>query len=331
MAENEGKFDSVLFAMAEQHPGGVPEMLATFAGFLNRKTDFFDGGDEGEWEKLVLKIFRREAAKAQEVARKKREEREAQERRRQEVLRKKKEEEEQSKSATITELTDEEAEKLQKELDAKKLTESEPPAKKATPTEESAENKEKKADSDTEDVEPGDEGKLKPNRGNGCDLEKYNWTQTLQEVELRVPFDVKFTLKAKDVVVNMQRKSLKVGLKGHPPVIDGELCSEIKIEDSLWHLEKNTVVLTFEKINQMNWWDRLVLTDPQINTRKINPESSKLSDLDGSTRSMVEKMMYDQRQKEMGLPTSDEQKKQDMLKKFMEQHPEMDFSKCKFT
>ena len=65
----------------------------------------------------------------------------------------------------------------------------------------------------------------------------------------------------------------------------------------MWSLEsdgdKRTLQINIQKFEGQYWWHNVLVGDPEIDTQKIEPESSKLSDLDLETRSAVEKMMFD--------------------------------------
>jgi hypothetical protein len=169
---------------------------------------------------------------------------------------------EEAEFTRIKELTDAEAEELQKKLDGEKQQKEE----KMDITSTSTSAEEKKEEGDKEEEEKSN--KLKPNVGNGCDLEKYQWTQTLGELEIRIPFPgigfplkVKYfwkinlkilNLKAKDLIVDVKRKHMKIGLKGREPVIDGELSEEVKVESMNWVIEdKKAVVMTLDKVTKI--------------------------------------------------------------------------------
>ncbi|CAN8302057.1 unnamed protein product [Cochlearia groenlandica] len=194
----------------------------------------------------------------------------------------------------------------------------------------SSETKEEVEKKPKEESENKEAGPIVPNKGNGTDLENYSWIQTLQEVTVNIP--VPTGTKSRSIVYELKKNRLKLGLKGQDPIIDGELYRSVKPDDCYWNIEDQKMIsILLTKQDQMEWWKCCVKGEPEIDTQKVEPENSKLGDLDPETRSTVEKMMFDQRQKQMGLPTSDELQKQDILKKFMSQHPEMDFSNAKIN
>jgi hypothetical protein len=304
----EALFDGILLGLAQRHTGGVDDLMDTYFSFLARKTDFFSQPESAR--NIVLKHFDRANSTFQSEKKEKEEKAKKEEARR---------ENEKSRVEVLDDDTDIAAfEKKQKEEIARK----------------EAEVKRKLVEVEAapapEDGTQKPKG-LPPTAGNGADLGKYSFTQTLSEVEVRIPLPR--VVKPKQLEVGIAQQALKVRFAGDSTyIINGPLTHKIKVDDSMWTLDEGkTIVLQLIKFNQQEWWKTVMEGDAEIDVTKVVPENSKLDDLDGETRQTVEKMMYDQRQKAMGLPTSEDQKKNDMLKKFMSSHPEMDFSQAKFS
>mmetsp|Transcript_155576 Transcript_155576/g.270689 ORF Transcript_155576/g.270689 Transcript_155576/m.270689 type:complete len:338 (-) Transcript_155576:128-1141(-) len=318
------KFDGILLNIAQQS-GSIESILDTFFGFLQRKTDFFTGAqDENAAEQLVLKYYK----KHWKAGRKRREEQQEKNRLA---------DEERKKRAEAKKQKDEE--EYRRKMEEKKKQEEEQPKIEEITEEEAAEIKESKKEKKEEDAEGDEEkedgdkeedSKEPPPLGNGGKTDKYTWTQTLSALEVYV--DVRPGVKAKQIICDIGGETMKVGIKGEEMILSGKLHSKVKPDDCTWVLQDNKVVqITLEKFDNMKWWSCVMQGDPGIDTKKIVPENSKLSDLDGETRMTVEKMMYDQRQKAAGKPTSDQEKQHDLLEKFKAAHPEMDFSKAKIN
>jgi len=160
---------------------------------------------------------------------------------------------------------------------------------------------------------------------NGGSTDKYTWTQTLQEVEVLVNLNYKVPLRARDLIVQITKTHCKLQIKGQEPLVDADFHKPIRVSEMSWQMEGNgtQVAISVHKQNDMEWWPCVFQGDPEIDTQKIEPESSNLNDLDPETRATVEKMMFDQRQKQMGQPSSEELQQQRMMEKLMRENPDM--------
>eukprot|EP01083_Nonionella_stella_P033587 91922_1 len=304
--------DKLLSQVLQQCEGQELKFLDTVFGFLNRRSSFL--AHPNTPTKVIQLVHNHiDVAKKREIQN--------------QSLNQK----EESKTSGITSktkrsITEEEAQKLEeKELENLKKTEK------------SADDAKPKMSMDLDELNESDSDLVDCPEGNGGTTDKYKWTQSLDEVEVSIPIDA--NLRGKHLKIVIKKRLLFVAIKGKEstPLINGELKDAVNVEESTWILDKEsgkntkTIVITLQKLKGMNWWDCVIKGDPTIDTAKIQPENSKLDSLDPDTRQTVEKMMFDQRQKMKGLPTSKELEQQTILEKFKRQHPEMDFSNLKMA
>ncbi len=299
------KFDGVLTQMVQMNKGYEGFFDSVF-GFLRRKTDFYS--DHKKAQDICFKT----AEKHLKMYHKDKMERDKADKEKQERLKQKQQAEDKNQNVK--------PKKLQKPV-------KKPEVKKNLESSETKKDEEKK-----DGPAPG---KILPNKGNGSKTDTYYWTQTLEEVQLIIILEKH--IKAKMLDVQLGLNSIHIAKKdGSQVYISGEWFDLIDIDDSTWTIstDSNSKILEVtitKKKTTMTWWDCVIKGEQQIDTQKINPEPSKISDLDGEMKGTVEKMMFDMRQKEKGLPSSDDLQKQDKLKEFMKANPQFDFSKAKFS
>lgn len=327
------RFDGLYLNVANT-TRGIEPLLDTVFSFLRRKTDFFAGppgsanGTEAAIQKVndVLEKHAQIYRQAEQAKQKKAAAAPKKKKKAPAKMTPKKEEEDVLEVGTDggfdASPTTKQEEKPAAAAAPKKKEEAPSPAQKDEPPPTSA------ADDDDDTKKPP------PPLGNGGTVDgKYVWSQTLSEVTVNIPLPD--NTRGRDLNVTMGKKKLQVGLKAAAAgewMMNGALPKTIILDDSFWTVEDgNRLVMNLQKLNQAEWWDCILVGDPTIDVKTIQPENSNISDLDGEMQQTVEKMMFDNRQKAMGLPTSDEQKKYEMLEKFKKSHPEMDFSNAKIN
>ena len=88
-------------------------------------------------------------------------------------------------------------------------------------------------------------------------------------------------------------------------MVDGELQWKIHAEESMWTLIPGEHIhISLDKVED-RWWTCVIKGDKEIDKSKIDT-TRDISEFDEQTQCDYERVMYDQRQKMLGKPTSQE-------------------------
>lgn len=145
---------------------------------------------------------------------------------------------------------------------------------------------------------------------NGAVYGNYCWSQTIVDVDITLKVPENVTSKDLKVTILTNRISIKIkdGI-----LLEGELCQKCKHNDAMWSLDKTKLQIHLDKCREM-WWDCLVTAENRLDLSKLDC-SRPFEDLPEEAQAKIEELGWNQERKRLGLPTSDELEKQELLKR----------------
>ncbi|CAK1547048.1 unnamed protein product [Leptosia nina] len=146
---------------------------------------------------------------------------------------------------------------------------------------------------------------------NGAVREKYTWSQTITDLNafIKLPSHIQ---SAKELKVTINSGDISVA-NGQNFIIRDSFPFKIKTIDSVWSYSNGSLMIHLEKV-QERWWDRLLQNEEPIDLGKIDC-SRPLNELPEDHIAKVRELQWNQEQKMKGLPTSDEIRNIEILKK----------------
>eukprot|EP00792_Barthelona_sp_PAP020_P004283 TRINITY_DN201_c0_g1_i1.p1 TRINITY_DN201_c0_g1~~TRINITY_DN201_c0_g1_i1.p1 ORF type:complete len:175 (+),score=62.42 TRINITY_DN201_c0_g1_i1:27-527(+) len=160
-----------------------------------------------------------------------------------------------------------------------------------------------------------------PERGGSTD--KYSWDQSLKDVTIEIELDD--SISRSDYTFNITSTHISLTILGEE-YFNGKLHKRVIPADCFFMVEDDVIEIILTKEKQDEWWSCIVEGEATVDTKEIPAEETRLQDLDPEARQAVEKMMFEQKFKQ-----NNKSAKEANLRKFMEAHPEMDFSKAKIS
>lgn len=140
----------------------------------------------------------------------------------------------------------------------------------------------------------------------------YKWSQSITDVTVQLTLDK--PTRSKELNVELKYDKISIRRKeNNSIIIEGNFYDNVKVDDSAWNIEDGrAIILNLEKA-QENIWKSVIKGDEEIDATKVD-NTKNLDEFDDETQGALRKIIYEQNRKAQGLPTTEEEKQQDILK-----------------